>query len=161
MVLRAENCNSSSSSLSTTALSHLVELPIHWHEAISTPMMDWDRGLDLFQVAVMAKFSISITELIRDVTEQTPRVHALLGDMNEDPANKKIVSVKYLSLGEAVRKQCKDKYPYTILRNLKVRELLQLTTDCFQIKRNRIIDRRKSFQGCNNQENRYNNSGIH
>ena len=111
MALRAETSSSTPLTLSTSAMSHLVGLPVYWHEASSTPTMDWDKWLDLFQVAVMAKFSISITELTRDVTEQTPRVRALLGDMDEDPANKKVVSVMYLSLGEAARKLFKDKYP--------------------------------------------------
>ena len=39
--------------------------------------------MDLFQVAVMAKYSISITELIRQVTEQNPRVRSLTGDIDE------------------------------------------------------------------------------
>ena len=48
--------------------------------------MDWDKWIDLFQVAMMAKYSISITELTRAVTEQTPRVRPLMGDLDEDPA---------------------------------------------------------------------------
>ena len=145
MALRAESSNFSSLTLSTTAMSHLVGLPVYWHEANSTPTMDWDKWLDLFQVVVMAKFSISITELTRDADQQNPRARALLGDMDEDPANKKVVSVLYLSLGETARKLFKDKYPHTTLWNLKVRELIQLATDCFQIKRNRTLDRHKFF----------------
>ena len=141
MALRAEN----SLSLSTTAMSHLVGLPVYWHEANTSPTMDWDKWVDLFQVAVMAKFSISISELTREATEQNPRVRALLGDMDEDPANKKVVSVMYFSLGEAARKLFKDKYPDTTLWNLKVRELMQLAADCFQVKRNRTLDRHKFF----------------
>ena len=97
MALRAET---SFSSLSTTALSHLVGLPVFRHEANSTPTMNWDKWLDLFQVAILAKISISNSELTRDVPEQTPMVRALLGDMVKDPCkqNKKLVSVMYLSL---------------------------------------------------------------
>ena len=79
MALRTEN--SSSLTLSTTAMSHLVGVPLYWHEANTTPTMDWNKWVDLFQVAVLAKFSISITELTREVTDQNPRVRALLGDM--------------------------------------------------------------------------------
>ena len=142
MALRAEN---SSLSLSTTAMSHLVGLPVYWHEANTSPTMDWDKWVDQFQVAVMAKFSISISELTREATEQNPRARALLGDMDEDPANKKVVSVMYLSLGEAARKLFKDKYPHSTLWNLKVRELMQLAADCFQVKRNRTLDRHRFF----------------
>ena len=92
-------------------MSHLVGLPVYWHEANSTPTMDWDKWLDLFQVPVMAKFSISITELTRDVDQQNPSVRAFLGDKDEDLANKKVVSELYLSLGEAARKLFKNKNP--------------------------------------------------
>ena len=125
MALRAENPSSSSSSSS----SHLVGLPVFWSDATSNPAMDWDKWLDLFQVALMAKYSISITELTREATQQNPRVRALLGDLDEDPANKKVLSVMYLSLGEAARKQFMDKYRHTTLWELKTQEfcfLLQL-----------------------------------
>ena len=73
--------------------------------------MDWDKWLDLFQVAMMAKYSISITELTRVVTEQMPRVRPLIGDLDEDPANKKTISVMYLSLGEAARNSSWNNIP--------------------------------------------------
>ena len=146
MALRTESSNSSSSlTLSTTAMSHLVELPVYWHEASSTPTTDWDKWLDLFQLANMAKGSISITELTREANDQIPRVRALLGDMDEDPANKKVVSVRCPSLGEAARKLIKDIHPHTTLWKLKVRELIQLARDSFQIKRNRTLDCHKFF----------------
>ena len=89
--------------------------------------------IDLFQVAVMAKYSISITELIRQVTEENPRVRALTGDLDEDPANK-IVSVLSLSLGGAARKQFRDKFPHTTLCDSKAGGMLNLCTECFQKK---------------------------
>ena len=101
MALRAKN----SLSLSTTAMSNLVGLPVYWHEANTTPTTDWDKWVDLFQVAVMAKFSISITELTRELTEQNQRVRTLLGDMDEDTANKKVVSVMYLPFTWGSRKE--------------------------------------------------------
>ena len=100
-------------------MSHLVGLPVFWQEAAANPAMDWDKWLDLFQVAMMAKYSISITELTRETTEQTPRNKTLMGDLDEDPANEKVISVIYLSLDEATRKQFKDKYPNTALWELK------------------------------------------
>ena len=139
--LRAEN--SSSLNLSTTALSNLV-LPVSWHEVNTTPTMDWDKWTNLFQVAIMAKYSISLTELTREVTQQTPRTPALIGDMDEDPANKKVVCVMYLSL-EAARKQFKNKYPNTTLWDFKAVELLGLTNECFQVKWNRTLDHHRLF----------------
>ena len=51
----------------------------------------------------------------------------------------------YLSLGEAARKLFKDKYPHTTLWNLKARELIQLATECYHVKRNRTLNRHNFF----------------
>ena len=142
MALRA---NSEKSSVQTSSLTHLVGLPVFWHDADENPTMECDKWGDLFQVAAMAKYSISITELTRQVTEQSPRVRALTGDLDEDPANKKIVSVLYLSLGGAARKQFRDKFPHTTLWDLEAGEMLNLCTECFQKKRNRTLDRHRFF----------------
>ena len=142
MALRA---NSDNSSVQTSSLTHLVGLPVFWHDADENPTMEWDKWVSLFQVAAMAKYSISITELTRQVTEQSRRVRALTGDLDEDPASKKIVSVHHLSLGGAARKQFRDKIPHTTLWDLKAGEMLYLCTECFQKKRNRTLDRHRFF----------------
>ena len=85
MTLRAET----SSSLSLSTLSLLVRLPVYCHEAGTTPTMEWDKWVDLFQVAMMAKYSISLTELTREVSHQTPRARALMGELDEDPAKRR------------------------------------------------------------------------
>ena len=103
MALRAETSSSSSTS------SSLAGLPVFWGDATTNPAMDWDKRLDLLQVALMAKYSISITMLTRNADQQNPRVRALLGDLEEDPPNKKVISVIYLALGDAARKQFMDK----------------------------------------------------
>ena len=92
--------------------------------------MDWDKWLDLFQVALMAKYSISITELTRNADQQNPRVRALLGNLEEDPANKKVISVMHLALGDAARKQFMDKYPTTALWELRAQQLINLCNEC-------------------------------
>ena len=93
----------------------------------------------------MAKYSNSLTELTREVTQQTPRARALMMDIKEDPANKKVVSVMYLSLGEVTRKQFKNKYPNTTLWDLKTADILRLTNESFQVKRNRTLDYHQFF----------------
>ena len=45
------------------------------------PHNNWDKWLDLFQVTILAKSSTSITELNREVTQQTPGAQAIVGDM--------------------------------------------------------------------------------
>ena len=124
MALRAKTSSSSSTS------SSLAGLPVFWGDATTNPAMDWDKWLDLFQVALMAKYSISITELTRNADQQNPRVRALLGDLEEDPANKKVISVMYLALGDAARKQFMDKYPTTALWELRAQQLINLCNEC-------------------------------
>ena len=142
MALRAQN-ELSSSTIQSSSLSHLVGLPVFWHDANSNPTMEWDRWVDLFQVAVMVKYSISLTELTREATQQNPRVRALMGDFEEELANKKVVRVLYLSLGETARKQFRDKFPHATLWSLKVSELIKMCNECFWKKRNRTLDRHK------------------
>ena len=43
------------SSVQTSSLSHLVGLPVFWHDAYDNPTMEWDKWVDLFQIAKMAK----------------------------------------------------------------------------------------------------------
>ena len=107
--------------------------------------MEWDKWFDLFQVTMMAKYSISISELTRETTQQNSRVRTLLGDLDEDPADKKAISILYLSLGDAARKQFMDKYPHKALWDLKALELINLCIDCFRKKRNRTLDRHRFF----------------
>ena len=57
--------------------------------------------------------------MAREVTQQQPRVRSLMGKLDEDPANKKVVSAMYLSLGEVVRKEFGDKFPHITLCALK------------------------------------------
>ena len=83
--------------------------------------------------------------MIREVTEQLPRVRSLMGDLGEDPVNGKVVSAMYLSLGEAARRQIIDSIPHTILWALKASVLIQMCTDCFLKKRNKTLDNHQSF----------------
>ena len=138
MALRAETSSSSSTSFS------LAGFPVFWGDTTANPAMDWDKWLDLFQVALMAKYSISITELTRDANQQNPRVRVLLGDLEEDPANKKVISVMCLALGDAAHKHVMDKYPTTALRELRAQQLINQCNECFG-KKNRTLDRHKFF----------------
>ena len=140
MALRAENSSSTSSSS-----SHLVGLPVFWSDATTNPTMDWDKCFDHFQVYLMAKYSTSVSESTRATTQQTPVVRTLLGDLDEDPANKKVIGILYLSLVDVARKQIMDKYPHTALRDLKAQELINYCIENFRKKRNRTLDRHRFF----------------
>ena len=118
MALRAQN-DSSGASISS---SHLVGLPVFWHDAQRhANNNEWKKWIYLFQVAIMANYSISIAEMSREVTELLPRMRSLMGGLDEDRAMKKLVSAMYLFLGEAARKQFRDKFPYTICLGIESR----------------------------------------
>ena len=95
-----------------------------------------------------------MTELTREANQQNHRVRALLGD----PDKGDVMSVMYLSLGEAVRKQ--DKYLHTALWGLKIPELRTLCEDCFRKKRNRTTLLSFFFQDLNIRVKAYRNSGM-
>ena len=82
-----------------------------------------------------------MNELIRTADETNPKVKALLGDMPEEAANKKAVSMMFLSLGEAGRKMFRDKYPEKTIWSHQATEMLQSCEGCFRIERNRTLDR--------------------
>ena len=139
MALRASTSSTSSSSSSTNSL--LNRLPLFWHEASNSSSMEWKKWIDLFAVAMMAKYSISMNELTRTADETNPKAKALLGDMPEEAANKKAVSMMFLSLGEAGRKMFRDKYPEKTIWSLQAIKMLQCCEGCFRIERNRTLDR--------------------
>ena len=55
-------------------------------------------------VAVNAKYSISVDELLRNVTEQRPQIAAFINNVKEQAAERKLLSILFLSLGTAARK---------------------------------------------------------
>ena len=44
-------------------------------------------------VAVNAEYSISVNEILREVTAQNPRIAGLINNLNEQAAERKVVSV--------------------------------------------------------------------
>ena len=105
-----------------------------------------------------AKYSISITELTREANQQNPKIRPLMGDLDEEPANKKVIRVMYLSLGEATKKQLRDKYPNTALCELKEQQVIILSNDYFRETAHWIAT--DSFQDCNNLAKPYPNFGT-
>ena len=82
----------------------LPGLPLFWSDSTKSPLMEWEQWFDLFAVAVMAKVSISIEELTRNTDENSPRIKALIGDMAEEAAEKKVVTWLFFSAGEPAGK---------------------------------------------------------
>ena len=91
--------------------SPVPDLNYFWQEAEKEPSYDWEQWKQLFEVAVLARHSISVTEITRTADEQNPRVPALMGNLEDNAAARKILSLVYISLGKNGRKMIMDKFP--------------------------------------------------
>ena len=114
----------------------IAGLPSYWTEASQAPTFEWEKWIDLFEVALMAKNTISISELTKTTGA---KVKSLMGDIDEIPAMKKAISVLYLALGSAGRKSTADKF----LATVNLTDLLQNCKECFQKPKNETLDRFK------------------
>ena len=132
MALRAEEDNSN---------SPLPGLSYFWQEAEKPPDYDWEQWVQLFEVAVLARHSISMTELLRVADQQNPRNAAMMGNLDEIPAKRKLVSLMYITIGKTGRKMLMDKFRNTNILLIELQNLVQNCTECFQTRRNRILDR--------------------
>ena len=107
MALRADEDSSN---------SPLPRVTFFWQDADKPPSYEWEQWRKLFEVSALARHSISITELLRDVDQQNPRQAALMGNLEKMHAKRKIVSLLNISNGKKGRKMLMDKFPqYNIL----------------------------------------------
>ena len=132
MALRAEDDNSN---------SPLPGLSYFWQDAEKPLGYDWEQWVEFFEVAVLARHSISMTELLREADEQNPRIAAMMGNLEEVPAKRTLVSLLYISIGKTGRKMLMDKFPNINILLIKLRILVQNCKECFQTSRNRTLDR--------------------
>ena len=132
MALREKEASSSSTAI--------AGLPIYWGEADKSPVLDWEKWIDLFEVALMAKNDRSLAELTKTTG---PKEKSLMGDMEEGAATKKAVSILYLSLGMAARKNLLNKYPTTNVASISLTDLIKNCKDCFEKPKNETLDRFK------------------
>ena len=98
MALQAEQRTSSS----------IAAIPMYRQDATKSPELEWEKWIDLFEVAVKAKSNISVAEPTKT---KGNKEKSLMGDMEEATAMKKTNSVQYLALGMAARKTISDKFP--------------------------------------------------
>ena len=82
-------------------------------DADKSPTTEWNSWVELFEMAVLARHSISILEVLKTATEQDPTIPVLLGNLTVDTATKKVVSSLYLSVEKYNRKMLTDKDPHT------------------------------------------------
>ena len=67
--------------------SPLPGLSYFWQEADKPPGYDREQWVQIFEVAVLARHSISMTQPRRDADQQNPRNAAMMGNL-EVPAKK-------------------------------------------------------------------------
>ena len=106
MALRVNESDDEPSSL-------LLGLSYFWLDADKSAT-EWNSWAELFDMAVSARHSISISEVLKSSTEQDPTISASLGNSSDVTATKKVVSLLYMSIGKTGRKMLTDKYPHTI-----------------------------------------------
>ena len=104
-----------------------------------------EKWWDLFIVAINAKHSISVIELMRRATEERPRQAALINNLNEQAAESKIVSVLFLSLGSAGRKNLTDRFPDMMIATLSLPDLKRNCDETFYKPTCRKLERFKFF----------------
>ena len=76
----------------------------------------------------------------RTPVEQNPRVRALMRDLPDVSANRRVISPMLLSLGEVARKLFEDKFPEVAIWNLTVQLMNEKCARCFRVVRNRTLD---------------------
>ena len=90
--------------------SGISGLQAFWQDANKKPQMEYQRWQDLFEMSLMGKHSIEVDEITR-VEGTVQRRKELMGNMEKEAAEKKAISLLFLSIGGAGRKTLVDKYP--------------------------------------------------
>ena len=129
--------------------SSIAGLPNYWQEATKPPELEWEKWMELFEVALMAKSNISVAELTKTTGNKDK---SLMGHMEEATAMKKANSVLYLALGMAARKTISDKFPTVNIARRTLEDFFKTCKDCFEKPKNETLDRFK-FLSCKQKEN--------
>ena len=138
MALRATDHEVSSSKDEQSAISGLA---LYWQDADKKPKCEWRKWWDLFAVAMTAKFSITVQEVLRELTDETLRYKALLNGLTHPVAERKCKSVMFLSLGAVARKTLADKYQTMKLAETSFKGFPKSCEDTFNKERDRTLDR--------------------
>ena len=125
--------------------SPFPSLSYFWQEAKKKPTSEWANWAQLFKMAVIARHSISISEVLMNPTKQDSSIPALLGNLTVPTAAKKVVSLFYLSIGKTGRKMLTDKFPHTNLFVIDLAVILERCAESSEVKRNRTLDRHAFF----------------
>ena len=117
-----------------------VKNVLYWNDPHQNPNFEWKKWCDLFAVAMIAKYSISIAEVMRTVANEADRNKKLLNNFDHSVAERKCVSVLYLALEDAARKTFTDNYQTVKISGKTLQVLLDNCKSTFDTKRNRTLD---------------------
>ena len=132
---------SSSNETDENSNSHVPGLHYFRQEADKTPSYEWEQWGQIFEVAVLARHSIFVSELVRDEDQNNPRSAALMENLELEPAKRKMTSLLYISIGKTGKKMLMDKFPKINFLLIQLNILLLNCNECFQMRRNRTLDR--------------------
>ena len=85
-----------------------------------------------------------MTELLGTADEKL-REAALLGNLEEMPAKRKVVSLVYIAISKTGRKKLMDKFPNINILLIHLQNIVQCCTENFQVRHNRTLDRHTHF----------------
>ena len=120
--------------------SSIAGLPFYWQKATKPPELEWEKWMELFEVALMAKSNISVAELTKTTGNKDKN---LMGDREEATAMKKANSVVYVALGMAARKTISGKFPTVNIARITLEDLIKTFKDCLEKPKNETLDRFK------------------
>ena len=76
-------------------------LQCFWQYAEKPPIYEWEQWNHLFEVAVLARRSVS--QLSREADQNHYRVPAMMENLEEEPAKRKVTSLLKISIGNTGR----------------------------------------------------------
>ena len=86
--------------------SGISGLQVYWQDQRKQPQMEYERWQDLFEMSLIGKYSIQVEEILRPIREgDAKRQKELMRNMDQAIAEKKVISLLFLSIGGAGRKK--------------------------------------------------------
>ena len=125
--------------------SAVVWLPAYWDSPGSAAKIGSEEWWNLFMVVVNTNYSESVDEILRNVTANRHRIAALINNLNEQVAERKLVSLQLFSLEPAARKNLIDIFRQMIIATVLLREFNKNCEQVYIDSRNRTLERYNIF----------------
>ena len=145
MALRAAHSSNLQTGISPgkAIASALAALSLFWSDPQEPPLLEREKRIELFTPARITKPSISLAKMTR--TEGGHWIPALMGVSAEEAANKRVISILFLSIRQTARKTSLDKFPIPQIATITLPELFERYGQAFVVKWNRTLDRFRFF----------------